>query len=195
MRILLLAPPGAGKGTQADRISAHFRVPHISTGDLFRRHVAEGTPLGREVDAYLRRGDLVPDHIVLGIVEEAVADALTRTGGYLLDGFPRTLAQARQGYQIARRLGATADAVLHFDVSEPELMRRLLERGLSDGRADDTEETIRHRIDVYKTETAPLLGYYRGRGVLVTIDAEKPVDQVTEESIAALEAMQETAGA
>jgi len=195
MRILLLAPPGAGKGTQADRISVHFGIPHISTGDLFRRHVAERTPLGLEVEEYLRRGDLVPDDIVLGIVEEAVADAVARTGGYLLDGFPRTLAQARRGYRIAVRLGATVHGVLHFDVREPELLRRLLERATTEGRDDDTEATIRHRLDVYKTETEPLLDYYRGRGVLVTVSGEQPVDDVTAESIAALEAIRQKAGA
>jgi adenylate kinase len=195
LRLLLLAPPGAGKGTQADRIAAHFEIPHISTGELFRRHVAEGTELGREVKSYVDRGDLVPDDIVLSIVRSAVEEAMATNGGYLLDGFPRNLAQARAGYRIAKELGATVHAVLHFDVPEAELLRRLLARGASGDRTDDNEATIRHRLDVYNKETAPLLDYYRGRGVLVSVKADQPVDVVTAESLAALEAIREAAGA
>jgi adenylate kinase len=195
LRVLLLAPPGAGKGTQAERISAHFGIPHISTGDLFRRHVAEGTPLGTSVKDYLDRGDLVPDDVVLSMVREAMEVAMAETGGYLLDGFPRNLAQARLGYHLAHELGATVHAVLHLDVSEEELLRRLLARGASDGRADDNEATIRHRLDVYQTQTVPLLDYYRGRGVLVNVNGEQPVDVVTSESIAALDKMRAASGA
>jgi adenylate kinase len=195
VRMLLLAPPGAGKGTQADRIASHFGIPHISTGDLFRAHVVEGTELGHQVQAYLDRGDLVPDEIVLSMVRTAVQDAMAARGGYLLDGFPRNLAQARAGYRIAKEIGATVRAVLHFEVPEPELVRRLLARGAVGGRTDDNEGTIRHRLDVYNTETAPLLDYYRGRGVLVTVNADQPVDDVTAQSLAALEVMREAAGA
>jgi adenylate kinase len=187
VRVLLLAPPGAGKGTQAKRISEHFDIPHISTGDLFRRHVAEGTELGRSVQEYLDRGDLVPDDVVLAIIRQAIEEAITSSGGYLLDGFPRNLRQAREGAHIARQFGATADAVLHLEVSEDEVLRRLLGRGSSQGRSDDNEETIRHRLDVYRTQTRPLLDYYRGRGLLIDIDGEQPVDDVTQASIDALE--------
>jgi len=189
MRALLLAPPGAGKGTQAERIAAHFGIPHLSTGDLFRRHVLQSTELGQKVQAFLDRGDLAPDDIVIDVVRDAVASAMQSSGGYLLDGFPRNLAQAREGYRIAKELGATVDAVLHLEVSDDEVMRRLLERGRAEGRSDDTEETIRHRLEVYKTQTAPLLDYYRGRGKLVSVDAEQQVDVVTEQSLAALERM------
>lgn len=195
MRMLLLAPPGAGKGTQAERISAHFAVPHISTGEVFRKHVATGTELGLEIRDYVDRGDLVPDHIVVSMVEQAVIEAEARAGGYLLDGFPRNLAQARHGYRIAARIGATVHAVLHFDVSEAELIRRLEQRAALEGRGDDTEATIRHRLDVYRTQTAPLLDYYRSRGVLVSVSAERSVDIVTAESIAVLEKIRDAAGA
>lgn len=187
MRVLLLAPPGAGKGTQAQRISEHFTIPHISTGDLFRQHVAEGTDLGRSVRDFLDRGDLVPDDVVLAIIREAVEAAINSSGGYLLDGFPRNLHQAREGAHIARQLDAPADAVLHLEVGEDELLRRLLARGAADGRSDDNEATIRHRLDVYQTQTRPLLDYYRGRGLLIDIDGEQRVDAVTKASIDALE--------
>ena len=194
MRIVLLAPPGAGKGTQAERISAHFDVPHISTGDVFRRHVAEGTELGRQVKADLDAGDLVNDDIVLSMVREAVAAAMASSGGYVLDGFPRTLEQARGGHRVAKELGATADAVVNFEVSEQELIRRLVVRGAASGRADDEEATVRHRLDVYDRQTAPLLDYYRQRGVLMTINGERSMDEVTVETLAALDALDALAG-
>ena len=194
MRIVLLAPPGAGKGTQAERISAHFDVPHISTGDVFRRHVAEGTELGRQVKADLDAGDLVNDDIVLSMVREAVAAAMALSGGYVLDGFPRTLEQARGGHRVAKELGATADAVVNFEVSEQELIRRLVVRGAASGRADDAEATVRHRLDVYDRQTAPLLDYYRQRGVLMTINGERSMDEVTVETLAALDALDALAG-
>ena len=195
LRMLLLAPPGAGKGTQAERISAHFAIAHISTGDLFREHIAEGTDTGLAVKEYLDRGDLVPDDIVMSMVRDAMEVAMAETGGYLLDGFPRNLAQARRGYHLAAELGATVHAVLHLEVSEEELLRRLLERGVSGGRTDDNEATIRHRLDVYNTQTLPLLDYYKGRGVLVTVNGEQPVDEVTAEAIAALDQIRAAAGA
>ncbi len=187
MRLLLLAPPGAGKGTQADRLAERYAVPHLSTGELFRRHVAQGTAIGREIKSYLDAGDLVPDAIVLAMVRDAVAQALADHGGYLLDGFPRTLAQARAGYHVARELGANVDVVVHFDVSEAEVRRRLLSRGAIEGRSDDTTATVEHRLEVWRTQTAPLLDYYRARGVLVSVDAEQPVDAVTAACLAALD--------
>jgi len=186
MRLLLLAPPGAGKGTQARRISEHFGIPHISTGELFRQHVAEGDELGKSVQAYVEGGDLVPDDVVLAIVRQAVEEAMNSSSGYLLDGFPRNLHQAREGAHLAKQLGASADAVLHLEVGEDELLRRLL--GRTEGRVDDNEATIRHRLEVYRTQTVPLLDYYRGRGLLININGEQPVDDVTSEAIKALDA-------
>jgi adenylate kinase len=187
MRMLLLAPPGAGKGTQAKIISAHFGIPHISTGDLFRRNVADGTPLGLKVKSYLDSGDLVPDDVVIQLVRAAIEQAMVESGGYLLDGFPRSLDQARLGYRLAKELGATVYAVLHYECSDAEVIRRLLARGAQAGRTDDNEATIRHRLEVYHRETAPLLDYYRGRGLLVNVNAEQPVEEVTAQSLAALD--------
>ncbi len=185
LRALLIAPPGAGKGTQAKAIAAHFGVPHISTGDVFRREVDAGTDLGKEVSGYLVRGDLVPDPIVGDIVWRAVQEAVAETGGYLLDGFPRTRAQAEVAYEVAKERGLTADAVVTFDVRREVLMGRLLHRG--EGRPDDDETTIRHRLDVYDAQTAPVLEYYVGRGILVRVDADRPIEDVTAAAIAALE--------
>ncbi|MHB8464654.1 MAG: adenylate kinase [Acidimicrobiales bacterium] len=188
LRALLIAPPGAGKGTQASRICAHFDVTHISTGDLFRAAVASGSDLGRLVAGYLDRGDLVPDDVVGLTVREAVVVAVKSTGGYLLDGFPRTVAQAEAAHTLATELGIAAQAVLTFVVPRPVLLERLMGRGASEGRSDDDEPTIRHRLSVYDQATAPLLDYYEGLGVLVRVDADRPVDEVTAASIAVLEA-------
>jgi len=187
LRALLIAPPGAGKGTQAERLSTHFGVSHISTGDVFRRDVAEGTKLGRQVGEYLDRGDLVPDGVVGEVVRQEVMRALRETGGYLLDGFPRTVPQAESAYALALELGITAHGVLTYVVPRAVLLERLLGRGSEDGRTDDEAATIRHRLDVYDAQTAPLLDYYDQRGLLIPIDADRPVDDVTADSIAALE--------
>jgi adenylate kinase len=194
VRLLLIAPPGAGKGTQAVRISDYFGIPHISTGDLFRAHVAKGTELGLQVKEYLDRGDLVPDDVVTAMVREAIQEAMAVAGGYLLDGFPRNLSQAREGYRMAVDLDATVHAVLHFVVEEDELLRRLLGRGVTEGRSDDNETTVRHRLEVYHTQTEPLVEYYRERKILVTVDASHPIDEVTKESLAALETLRPAAG-
>lgn len=188
LRALLIAPPGAGKGTQAERLCAHFAVTHISTGDLFRREVAAGSTLGRQVQEYLDQGDLVPDGVVGEVVRQEVMKAMRDTGGYLLDGFPRTVAQAEGAHALALDLGLTAHAVLTFDVPRAVLLERLMGRGTSDGRTDDSEATIRHRLDVYDRQTAPLLDYYGGRGVLVRVNADRAVDEITAASIAVLDA-------
>jgi adenylate kinase len=186
LRALLIAPPGAGKGTQAERICAHFEITHISTGDIFRSEVSRGTDLGRIVRGYLDRGDLVPDDIVGQLVHDAVVVAMRETGGFLLDGFPRTLPQAEAAHSLATELGLTAHAVLPFDVPRHVLLERLMSRAGVEGRADDNEATIRHRLEVYDRETAPLLDYYERLGILVRIDADRPVDEVTGLTIAAL---------
>jgi len=186
LRALLIAPPGAGKGTQAERLCARFGVTHISTGDVFRRAVAEGSKLGRQVKQYLDEGDLVPDGVVGEVVRQEVVKAMRDTGGYLLDGFPRTVAQAEAAHGLAVEEGLTAHAVLTFAVPRPILLERLMGRG--SGRSDDNEATIRHRLDVYDTQTAPLLEYYENRGVLVTVDADRSIDEITDASIAVLEA-------
>lgn len=185
MRLLLIAPPGAGKGTQAKALSAHYGIETISTGELLRREVAAGSDLGREVAAYLDRGDLVPDSLMRDLVAEAVADA-DRRGGFLLDGYPRTLAQAEEGRRWASEQAMAVDGAIYLDVSRPELLRRLTGRSATEGRSDDREATMRHRLDVFEAQTRPLLDFYRDLGILVTIDGEQPVEAVTADILAAL---------
>jgi adenylate kinase len=189
MRVLLVAPPGAGKGTQGALIATHFGVPHIATGDLLRDHVARQTPLGLAVRAHLDRGDLVPDDIVLDMVRDAFLEAKERGGGYVLDGMPRNLAQARALYQVGRSLDMTANVALHLKAADDELIRRLLARAALEHRSDDTEEVIRRRLDLYHKVTYPIVDWYSARGILVSVDAMRPVAQVAHQVLTALEAM------
>jgi adenylate kinase len=176
MRLLLLAPPGAGKGTQGERLASHFGVAHLSTGELLRAEVSAGTPLGKAVAANLASGDLVSDELMTELLQEPLIKA-AREGGYILDGFPRTLSQAHQAFELARDLGITVQAVLALEAPDDVLRERLLERA-SAGRPDDTADVIDHRLQVYAEQTRPLLAYYAGRGVLRRIDATPPPDQV-----------------
>ena len=186
MRLLLLAPPGAGKGTQARRLSRYYGIEHISTGDLLRREVAQATLIGREAKLFLDRGDLVPDHVIRDMVVEAVTEADAH-GGFLLDGYPRNLAQADEAARIARDNGITINAAVYLEVGRDELLRRLLGRGGDAGaagaRSDDDIETIRHRLEVFDSQTWPLVDYFAQRGVLIAVDGEQPVAQVTEDII------------
>lgn len=189
MQLLMVAPPGAGKGTQARKLAAHYGIAHLSSGDLFRREVAAGTAVGKEAAAYLKRGDLVPDHLVLGMLAGPVVEAAAR-GGYVLDGFPRTRAQAEEAYKAAQQVsGVELQAVVHLQVSRDELLRRLLTRAEVDGRVDDTEEVIQHRLEVYDTQTAPMLDFYSGRGLVVDIDGEQAVDDVFSSIVGAIDAL------
>ncbi len=181
MRIILIGPPGAGKGTQAVALSERLGVPHISTGDLFRDHVARRTPLGQEAQRYLDTGELVPDHVTAGMVRERLALPDARDG-YLLDGFPRTVPQAQELAAMLTATGTALDAVLELSVPEEVVVARLLGRG----RADDTEEVIRNRQRVYEKQTAPLLAHYAD--ILVTISAEGPVSDITARALEALSA-------
>jgi adenylate kinase len=189
MRVLLIAPPGAGKGTQGALIAAHFGVPHIATGDLLRDHVARRTGLGRAVQQSLDRGELVPDEIVLDMVREAVVTARAAGGGYVLDGIPRNMAQARSTYLIALELGMTANVALHLQADDSELMRRLLARAALERRADDTEEVIQRRLALYHEVTHPIVAWYAERGILVSVDAMRPAEQVGREILVALEVL------
>jgi adenylate kinase len=188
VRVLMIAPPGAGKGTQGALIATHFAVPHIATGDLLRDHVARGTDLGRAVKQQLDEGGLVPDAIVLDMVAEALTGARA-AGGYVLDGLPRNMAQARALYDIARGLGMTANVALHLKADDDELMRRLLARAALEHRSDDTEQVIGQRLALYHEVTAPIVDWYAERGILVSVDAMRAVEQVGREILAALEVM------
>jgi adenylate kinase len=178
LRALLLAPPGAGKGTQGDRLAEAYDVPHLATGDMLRQHVAEGTPVGLEAKEFMDRGELVPDRLVVDLVARHLSGPQPLSG-FVLDGFPRTLPQAKTAYDWGRANDRTFHGVVSLDVPEDELVRRLLERGRRSGRTDDTEDTIRHRLAVYEQMTRPLLDFYRDRGVLVEIDGTGDVDEVT----------------
>ena len=189
MRLLMVAPPGSGKGTQATRLAAHYGITHLSSGDLFRKEVAAGSEIGVEAAGYLARGDLVPDRLVLEMLGPHVIEA-AQQGGYVLDGFPRTLTQAEEAYRVAQEVsGIELQAVVHLEVSRGELLRRMLARAAADGRADDTEPVIRHRLDVYDSETAPMLEFYAGRGLVVDIDGERPVEEVFSAIIGSVDAV------
>jgi adenylate kinase len=177
LRVLLLAPPGAGKGTQGERLARDYSVPHLATGDMLRHHVAEGTDFGRAAEGFMQRGELVPDGVVVALIGERLGGD-EPLAGYVLDGFPRTLAQATAAYEWAKANDRTFDAVIALAVPEAELIRRLLARGRADGRVDDAEATVRHRQVVYEESTAPLLDFYRQRGILHEVDGTGTVDEV-----------------
>lgn len=179
MRLVLVGPPGAGKGTQAEQMAKRLDVPHISTGDLFRAHLRDETELGREAKRYIDAGDLVPDEVTVGMVKDRLGAADT-AGGFILDGFPRNTAQAASLGEILDEKGLKLDAVVQFDVEDEVVVQRLLGRG----RSDDNEDTIRNRQRVYREETAPLLAHYSDQ--LVTIDAVGEIDEITERVFAAL---------
>lgn len=179
MRLVLVGPPGAGKGTQAQRMAVRLGVPHISTGDLFRANLKEQTPLGVQAQEYMDVGELVPDEVTVAMVRDRFAEP-DAAAGFILDGFPRTAPQAKALAGLLDEQGLELDAVVEFAVSDEVVVGRLLGRG----RSDDTEDVIRRRQQVYRDDTAPLLEYYRD--LVVSIDAVGPVDEVTERVFAAL---------
>lgn len=212
MRIVLVGPPGAGKGTQAQFIASHLSIPKISTGDIFRANVSGNTALGRQAKEYMDRGDLVPDEVTIAMVRDRLAEGDAQEG-FLLDGFPRNVPQAETLKKILAELDTRLDLVLELVVDEDEVVRRLSGRrtcrkcghtwhllydapkveGVCDlcggelfQRDDDREETIRHRLEVYQEQTAPLVSFYAEEGILVGIDATGPVEEVTERALATL---------
>ncbi len=185
MRVLLIGPPGAGKGTQATRIADHFDLARIATGDLLREQVANGTELGKVAREYMDRGDLVPDDIVIEMTRDKMLQA-SEEGGYVLDGYPRTLAQAEAAYRWALARGIPFDLTLSFEIEQAELLARLAGRAREQHRSDDTEETVRHRLEVFANQTLPLVDYYQRRGILVRINAVGPIDAISEEIFATL---------
>ena len=212
MRIVLVGPPGAGKGTQAQFIASHLAIPKISTGDIFRSNVSQGTPLGRQAKEYMNRGDLVPDEVTIAMVRDRLSEEDAQPG-FLLDGFPRNVPQAETLKKQLMDWDTRLTVVLELVVDEDEVVRRLSGRrtcrrcervwhimfdpptrdGICDAcggelfqRDDDREETVRHRLEVYKSQTAPLVSYYADEGILIGIDATGPVEEVTERALAAL---------
>jgi adenylate kinase len=177
LKLLLIGAPGSGKGTQGKALASLYGVEHVSSGEVLRGEARANTPLGHEVAAFQRRGDLVPDQIVFDLVIPVMAAAAAR-GGYILDGFPRTVPQAIEAFDVAKRLGITLDAAIYLNVAEPVLMQRLLARA----RPDDSPEVIRHRLEVFVETTSPLIAYYRQqRGILLEVDGDQPPDAITAE--------------
>jgi adenylate kinase len=186
MRVIMMGPPGAGKGTQATFVAEHFGIPAISTGDIFRANVAEGTPLGLEAKRYMDKGEYVPDEITNKMVRNRI-DEPDAEPGFLLDGYPRTLAQVEELDGMVEFTGHRLDAAFVLTVDSEEIVQRLLQRAEVEGRADDTEEVIRRRQEIYREQTEPLIDVYRDRGLLVEVDGMGEVDQVTKRIFEALD--------
>lgn len=214
MRVAFLGPPGAGKGTQARELAREWGVPHMATGDMLREAVAARTPVGLEAKRYMDAGALVPDDVIIGLMRERLAQP-DAAGGFLLDGFPRTIAQAESLERLLKDIGRSLDALIYFDVSTRELMRRLTGRrvcracghsfhvvsnpskrpGVCDlcggelyQRADDSDATVQNRLEVYERQTAPLLEHYKDRGLLVHVAGEGPIEVIRAKVRAAAEA-------
>lgn len=212
MRLILLGPPGAGKGTQAANIVEKYRIPHISTGDIFRKNIQEGTELGKKAKEYMDQGLLVPDELVVAIVEERLKEADCKDG-FLLDGFPRTVEQAEALDKVLAEMDVALDSVINIEVDKEILVNRAVGRrickdcgatyhiefnppqkeGVCDKcggslyqRADDNEETVSTRVEVYLKQTQPLIDYYTKQGILITIDGQQPIDKVFEDIVNAL---------
>ena len=212
MRIVLVGPPGAGKGTQAQFVASHLSIPKISTGDIFRENVSHGTALGRRAQSFMERGDLVPDEVTIAMVTDRLQDDDTQAG-FLLDGFPRTVPQAETLKKLLSSWETRLDVVLELVVDDDEVVRRLSGRrtcrrcgrvwhalfdppahinacddcgGQLFQRDDDREDTIRHRLEVYQEQTSPLVAFYADEGILLGIDATGPVDEITERALSAL---------
>jgi len=186
VRLILMGPPGAGKGTQAKYVAEHFGIPAISTGDIFRANVSQGTELGLEAKKYMDAGEYVPDEITNRMVRNRI-DEPDAEPGFLLDGYPRTLAQVEELDGMIAFTGHRLDAVVVLTVDDEELVQRLLQRAKTEGRADDTEEVIRRRQEIYAEETEPLIAVYKERGIVHEIDGMGEVDEVTKRIFEALD--------
>jgi adenylate kinase len=191
MRLILMGPPGAGKGTQAKYVADHFGIPAISTGDIFRANVSQGTDLGVQAKRYMDAGEYVPDEITNLMVRNRI-DEPDAEPGFLLDGYPRTLAQVEELDRMIEHTGHRLDAVVVLTVDSEEVVQRLLQRASTEGRADDTEDVIRRRQEIYVEETEPLIAVYRERGLVHEINGMGEVDEVTKRIFEALDVIDES---
>ncbi|MDT4927743.1 MAG: adenylate kinase [Pseudonocardiales bacterium] len=185
MNVLLIGPPGSGKGTQGERLAEKLDLEHLAAGDLLRAEVENDTALGRRVKDLIQKGDLVPDAVMIGLLMPHVLEAAD-ANGYLLDGFPRSVEQAVEARKLADTAGATPDAVIYLDAPREELTRRILSRAEVEGRSDDNPETVKNRLHVFDEATSPLVDYYRDRGLLHVINADQHEDAVTADILKAL---------
>lgn len=185
-RLIFMGPPGAGKGTQADRIKEKYKIPQISTGEILREALKNATPLGLEAKKYMDAGDLVPDSVVIGIIQERLKEK-DCANGFLLDGFPRTAEQAEALSKILSSMNLKLDAAVNLEVPENELVTRLLSRAQKEGRSDDNESTIRNRLKNYLDKTHPLIEYYKGKGLLKEINGLGSVEEITQQIFKSLE--------
>jgi adenylate kinase len=186
--VIFFGPPGSGKGTQASGLAARAGIPQLSTGDMLRRAVQEGTPLGKKAKDVMERGELLSDDIIIGLMKDRITQPDSR-GGFLLDGFPRTIAQAEALEGLLRESGRNVDAVVNLQVDDREVSRRMAGRAAAEGRSDDNPETIRERLRVYREKTEPLIAWFGKRGLLVNVDGLGAVEAVSrriDESLAAL---------
>jgi adenylate kinase len=190
MRLVLLGAPGSGKGTQAGRLKDHLQVPHVSTGDLLRAEVAAGTALGVQAREVMARGDLVSDEILLGMLQDRLSRA-DATRGFILDGYPRNLAQAAALDELLLRIGQPIDAAVQLDVDNEVLTERIAGRAREQGRADDTPDSVRTRLRVYDEQTAPVIGFYRQHGKLTVVDGIGSLDEVFNRIIEAIAPVRE----
>ena len=187
MKLLLIGPPGAGKGTQASKLSEVFGIPAISTGDIFRANVKNETPLGLEAKSYMDRGAYVPDDLTNKLVRDRLQNP-DCVNGFLLDGYPRTADQVKELDDILRETNSSLDAVIQLTADTDEVVRRLAKRAIDQGRSDDTEDVIRNRMAIYEDQTAPLISLYAARGLLIMVDGLGEIDEVTSRIVEALNA-------
>ena len=191
MRMIFMGPPGAGKGTQAQVVAERYSIPAISTGDIFRKNVSEGTELGVQAQRFMDAGEYVPDELTNLMVRNRI-DEPDADRGFLLDGYPRTLAQVEELDGMIKHTGHVLDAVVVLTVDKEELVQRLLQRAATEGRADDTEEVVRRRYEVYDDQTAPLIDVYRDRGLMIEVDGMGEVDEVSQRIFDALDKVTES---
>lgn len=185
MNVLLIGPPGSGKGTQGERLAARLGLEHLAAGDLLRDEVEKATPLGKRIADIMQKGELVPDTVIIGLLMPRVL-AAAESNGYLLDGFPRSIEQAVEARKLAEVADAGPDAVIYLDAPRDELVRRILARAEVEGRADDNPQTVAHRLQVFDEATRPLVDYYRDRRLLHVINADQHEDEVNADILAAL---------